>query len=196
MRFPGLKIALSEGEIGWIPYFLERAQQVYDTDYGEVTADPHFKCLPMGVPRQNAPTKIVQTGKEIILANGTSSVRFVPTDGRKRDEIDFLIPPENPECHQPGRMNRHDQRIMPRADFDSATRKQGPCIAAGKNELAQPLQRHQNENDSREAHAACRSTTQLAVKPGPSAVRSARVGKPCARARSRTNSTVGADILP
>jgi predicted TIM-barrel fold metal-dependent hydrolase len=29
-RYDNLKIALSEGEIGWIPYFLERAQQVYD----------------------------------------------------------------------------------------------------------------------------------------------------------------------
>ncbi|MGE0878722.1 MAG: amidohydrolase family protein [Acidimicrobiia bacterium] len=29
-RFPKLKIALSEGEIGWIPYFLERAEQVID----------------------------------------------------------------------------------------------------------------------------------------------------------------------
>ena len=27
-RFPNLKIALSEGAIGWIPYFLERAEQV------------------------------------------------------------------------------------------------------------------------------------------------------------------------
>ena len=29
-RYPNLKIALSEGEIGWIPYFLERAEQVLD----------------------------------------------------------------------------------------------------------------------------------------------------------------------
>jgi predicted TIM-barrel fold metal-dependent hydrolase len=29
-RFSGLKIALSEGSIGWIPYFLERAEQVVD----------------------------------------------------------------------------------------------------------------------------------------------------------------------
>ena len=29
-RIPNLKIALSEGEIGWIPYFLERAEQVVD----------------------------------------------------------------------------------------------------------------------------------------------------------------------
>ena len=29
-KFPKLKIALSEGSIGWIPYFLERAEQVVD----------------------------------------------------------------------------------------------------------------------------------------------------------------------
>jgi predicted TIM-barrel fold metal-dependent hydrolase len=29
-RYPNLKIALSEGEIGWMPYFLERAEQVVD----------------------------------------------------------------------------------------------------------------------------------------------------------------------
>jgi predicted TIM-barrel fold metal-dependent hydrolase len=29
-KYPNLKIALSEGEIGWIPYFLERAEQVLD----------------------------------------------------------------------------------------------------------------------------------------------------------------------
>ncbi|HEY7070487.1 MAG TPA: amidohydrolase family protein [Acidimicrobiales bacterium] len=29
-RYPQLKIALSEGEIGWMPYFLERAEQVLD----------------------------------------------------------------------------------------------------------------------------------------------------------------------
>ena len=30
VNFPNLKIALSEGSIGWIPYFLERAEQVID----------------------------------------------------------------------------------------------------------------------------------------------------------------------
>jgi predicted TIM-barrel fold metal-dependent hydrolase len=29
-RFPSLKIALSEGNIGWMPYFIERAEQVID----------------------------------------------------------------------------------------------------------------------------------------------------------------------
>ena len=30
VRFPNIKIALSEGSIGWMPYFLERAEQVID----------------------------------------------------------------------------------------------------------------------------------------------------------------------
>ncbi len=30
-RYPNIKIALSEGSVGWIPWVLERAQQVYDT---------------------------------------------------------------------------------------------------------------------------------------------------------------------
>ena len=30
LKYPNLKIALSEGEIGWAPYFLERAEQVLD----------------------------------------------------------------------------------------------------------------------------------------------------------------------
>jgi predicted TIM-barrel fold metal-dependent hydrolase len=29
LRIPKLKVALSEGGIGWMPYFLERAEQVY-----------------------------------------------------------------------------------------------------------------------------------------------------------------------
>jgi predicted TIM-barrel fold metal-dependent hydrolase len=29
-RYPNLRIALSEGEMGWMPYFLERAEQVLD----------------------------------------------------------------------------------------------------------------------------------------------------------------------
>ena len=29
-KYPNLKVALSEGEIGWMPYFLERAEQVID----------------------------------------------------------------------------------------------------------------------------------------------------------------------
>ncbi len=41
-RYPKLKIALSEGEIGWIPYFLERAEQVLDKQRYWVTRGQAF----------------------------------------------------------------------------------------------------------------------------------------------------------
>jgi predicted TIM-barrel fold metal-dependent hydrolase len=49
-EFPGLKIALSEGGIGWIPYFLERADYVYQhhhkwthQDFGKKTPSDLFR---------------------------------------------------------------------------------------------------------------------------------------------------------
>jgi predicted TIM-barrel fold metal-dependent hydrolase len=41
-RYPKLKIALSEGEIGWIPYFLERAEQVIDKQRYWITRGQTF----------------------------------------------------------------------------------------------------------------------------------------------------------
>ena len=41
-RFPNLKIALSEGDIGWIPYFLERAAQCVDKQRHWVTKGAQF----------------------------------------------------------------------------------------------------------------------------------------------------------
>ena len=38
-RFPGLKIAYSEGQIGWIPYVLERADHVWRENRGSSGAD-------------------------------------------------------------------------------------------------------------------------------------------------------------
>ena len=34
MRFPDLKVAYSEGQIGWIPYILERADRVWEDNRG------------------------------------------------------------------------------------------------------------------------------------------------------------------
>ena len=107
-----------------------------------------------------------------------------------------MISPENPQSDQPGRVNRNDQRIMTGIDLDRTARQQRPGIVAGKDQFAQPLQRDQSKDNGSEAHAACRSATQLAVKPGPSAVSSERGGKPFAATRSSTKSTVGADMLP
>lgn len=54
-RYPNIKIALSEGSIGWIPWVLERAQQVYDTQRHWVA-----KGVSLGNvgPVQNYETKI------------------------------------------------------------------------------------------------------------------------------------------
>ena len=41
-RYPKLKIALSEGEVGWMPYFLERAEQVLDKQRYWVTRGQTF----------------------------------------------------------------------------------------------------------------------------------------------------------
>ena len=80
-RYPNLKIALSEGEIGWIPYFLERAEQVLDKqrhwvkrgqkfmdhaatdvdlDQLDIRADvprPHLRLLHRGPPRHRQPRR-------------------------------------------------------------------------------------------------------------------------------------------
>ena len=44
VRYPGVKIALSEGGIGWMPYFLERAEQVLDKQrYWASQSDPEIE---------------------------------------------------------------------------------------------------------------------------------------------------------
>src|SRR6185437_13070007 len=93
-------------------------------------------------------------------------------------------------------MDRNDQRIMLRRQLDRALCQQALRIIAGEHEFAGTLQRDQRQDELGQAHAACRSATQLAVKPGPSAVSKERDGRPCCRARSSTNKTVGADMLP
>ena len=106
------------------------------------------------------------------------------------------IPADKPEPGEPGGMKRHDQRVVPGARLHRASRKKTPGVARGKCELAEALQRHEGENRGRKGHAALFRDTQLAVKPGPMAVMSARFGVPVRRKRSSTKSTVGADMFP
>src|SRR5437870_12787960 len=67
------------------PEFWEKVRSL---DFSRVDVDPAFRCLPPGVPRQTAPQKILQTPKEIVFFNATST-RFIPIDGRERDPQDF-----------------------------------------------------------------------------------------------------------
>ena len=93
-------------------------------------------------------------------------------------------------------MHRDDKRIMTRRHLDGAARQQPFGVASGDDEFRGALQRDQGENEFGRGHAACRSATQLAVKPGPSAVNSERAGSPFAMTCSSTNRMVGDDMLP
>ena len=61
--------------------------KVRSLDFSKADVDPVFSCRRDGVPRQNAPNKIVQTAKEIMMWNG-ANVRVIPIDGRARDDED------------------------------------------------------------------------------------------------------------
>ncbi len=93
-------------------------------------------------------------------------------------------------------MHGDDQEVMPGRDLDRPAGQQSVSVVTREDELSRALQRDQPENEFSRCHVACRSVTQLAVKPGPSAVNSDLAGSPFARARSSTNNTVGADMLP
>ncbi|KPM54359.1 amidohydrolase [Frankia sp. CcI49] len=49
-RFPNLKIALSEGNMGWIPFFLQRAEQVIHTQRAWATKGVSFDPMPGSFP--------------------------------------------------------------------------------------------------------------------------------------------------
>ena len=106
VRYPGVKIALSEGGIGWMPYFLERAEQVLDKQrYWASQSDPE-----------------IENGR--IKAGGALSARREDTvdlltlDIRQtfRDHVLRLLHrgPGRPRQHQPHRRRqRHDRDRLP-----------------------------------------------------------------------------------
>src|ERR1700737_3533786 len=115
---------------------------------------------------------------------------------QQESDVHRLIVSQDPQRYQPCRVHRHDQRIMPAGDLDGTTGHELAGGVAGNQKLRGTLQRDDAENEFSRSHAACRSATQLAVKPGPSAVNSDRAGSPLARIFSNTKSTVGEDMLP
>jgi hypothetical protein len=66
---------------------------------GEVVADPTSRCLPPGMPRvmvATYPLEILQTpGQVTIIAEWSSQVRRIFTDGRKHPDADHLDPTFN-----------------------------------------------------------------------------------------------------
>ena len=72
-------------------YKPEYWEKVRGLDYGKVDVDPVYGCYhPLGVPRQNVPIRIRQSGNEIWLFNSVENgLRILPLDNRKRDENDL-----------------------------------------------------------------------------------------------------------
>ena len=102
-----------------------------------------------------------------------------------------------PEADEPRGMQGHDQRIVAGRGLARTLGKQALGVAPGQDKLAETLQGHQAEDGPRQDHhAAWASDRQVQVKPGPSAVSTVRLGRPCFASRSSTNRTVGADMLP
>jgi hypothetical protein len=71
-------------------YKPEYWDKVQALDFGKASDDPYWHGLPMGLPRQGAPAKIMQSPTEIaIYVWWFDAIRFIPTDGRPRDPDDM-----------------------------------------------------------------------------------------------------------
>lgn len=93
----------------------------------------------------------------------------------------------------------HDKKgVLNRAVFDASARQQSTSIARRVEQLDGALQRDERQNDPQNAQdVPFSSNVKPAVKPGPSALTSARFhGAESAIARSSTNITVAADMFP
>ncbi len=72
------------------PEFWDKIQ---DLDMWTNKKDPVMTCQPLGIPRQGAPRRIIQSDKDVVFfygqyadgGGGQGEYRIVPTDGRKHD---------------------------------------------------------------------------------------------------------------
>jgi hypothetical protein len=69
-------------------------EKVNELDLNSYKEDTGFHCMPLGVPRLGAPTKIVQKGDEAIFIHTATfqenRLRIVPTDGKPHNPEDLL----------------------------------------------------------------------------------------------------------
>ena len=64
------------------PEFWDKVQEL---DMWTNKYDPIFLCQPAGIPRAGAPTRIIQSARDIVLFYNGGDYRIIPTDGRKFD---------------------------------------------------------------------------------------------------------------
>ena len=100
------------------PEFWDKVQQL---DENRNLEDPGYGCLPAGLPRMGAPTKIVQSPTELIFlyqSGGERSFRVIPMDGRP------LPPPETWEGGWLGQSVGHwegDTLVIETVDFNDTS---------------------------------------------------------------------------
>jgi len=73
-------------------YKPEYWDKVQELDMWTNKYDPVMTCQPLGVPREGAPRRIIQTDKDVVFfyiggdaGGGYGEYRIIPTDGRKHD---------------------------------------------------------------------------------------------------------------
>ena len=84
------------GMLGRPNYKPELWDHIQELDMWTNKYDPVMTCKPLGLPRHGTPTRIVQTDKDVIFfypinadyGGGNNEYRDIPTDGRKRSELD------------------------------------------------------------------------------------------------------------
>src|SRR5882762_601434 len=107
---------------------------------------------------------------------------------------------EQRQADEPAAMQQDEGGIAARIELDGARRAQPAGVAGGENQLGEALQHDQAEHRMKQAHRLL-NNAKPAVKPGPSAVISARShtslsASACASMRSSTNKMLAADMLP
>jgi len=91
--------------------------KVRELDYSKADVDPAYNCTSPGIPRKNAPNRILQFADYVMIFHG-GDFRVVPTDGKPHTalEIDQLSDEGVPRGHWEG-----DTLVVESVGFDNVT---------------------------------------------------------------------------
>jgi hypothetical protein len=88
------------GVLGLPMYKPEFWDHIQELDQWTNRDDPVMTCLPLGLPRQGTPRRIIQSDKDVIFfygenadyGGGANEYRDIPTDGRERTARQLALP--------------------------------------------------------------------------------------------------------
>lgn len=117
-KFPNLKFAMSEGGIGWVPYFMERADYVYETRVGFLPEHELYGKLPSDIFKERIVTCFIED------VSGTDNIRWFNTD-MVTWECDYPHPdstwPLSPESVQKN-LQAFDDELVNKITHENAMR--------------------------------------------------------------------------